>query len=477
MNADQLLNSEKEEKDEKSKFIVLPRSKRIIVYILILITNMSFFTILGVLPLSVKDIKTYYKLSDVEYGLLNSFIYAGKIIGALLFIFLFKVIKRKLLLLINLFLNCFGIFLMLNTTTKYILYSCFYPIGIANAFVIIYFPIWIDQYGLRKNKAKFLTFLQITIRLGVICGQLMTPILGWKKSLFLEGVIGVSAFIIFSCIDTNYFSDKLYSSLTKEEEIKNSNIPSTFIDINEKDKNREKDKSTFSKIMNKFLSNFLLFTNVIYIIYILARSFLFFPTTILEAWQYDYIENAFGIISKAEKIKYLSPIQVSSQAFGMLLGGIVGDFIGNYGSVKSSFICFCFFTVSCISYQVLPRVNSIKYFCIVEWVSLFFHSGIMPNLTGLIITSVDNNQKPSANSMSSLMSNTLGHMPAPYIYGLLKQKFPQYNRFPMEVCCYFAFIAEVFFGLGCVLKYKNYKREKENIPLDDKNKDKELENL
>lgn len=480
MKEEKLLSTQVESSKEENNLIILPRTNRLILYFFILILNISFFIILGVLPVSVKDIKSYYSLSDIEFGLINSFFYAGKIIGCLLFIFLFTVIKRKLLLLINISLNFLGIFLMVNATSKPILYFCFFPIGIANAFAVVYFPIWCDQYGLRRNKAKFLTFLQISLRTGIIIGQLLTPLFGWKKSLYIDCFIGISGFLVVLLVDGKYFSDKIYSALNKEEDIKNSEIQSVFTDISKKEnKGDNKENNNFKSILSKFLSNFNLFKNKIYIIYIIARSFIFYPVTILGAWEYDYVENVFGITSKAEKIKYLSSISISSYISGLIVGGFTGDLIGNYGSFKSSFILFCSYLVACIFYQILPLVNTIRYFCIIEWFALFFHALIMPNLTGLIISSVEIKLKASASSMSSLMSNTIGHMPAPYLYGLLKEKYPEYNRFPMKVLCSFAIVAEIFFGLGCLIKYKiNKQIEEDKIIKENNEKEgKELENV
>lgn len=467
MNKENLLS------DEKMKSVVLPRKNRISLYFLILLINMFCLSLFGIIPSSDKKLKKYYDLSEKDYGLMNSFIYAGKIIGALSFIFLFKIIRRKILLLVNMFLNCLGAIIMICTKIKYIMYSSMLLMGLGTTFCIIYFPIWCDQYGLKKNKGKFLTFLQISLRFGSPLGQVLTPIFGWKKSIALKAIIEGIIFLIFIFVSEDYFSSKLYSSIEKEEEKNNSDFQSIFKDISQSSDNTQNE---FEKVLVKFKSNFLLFTNAIYMLYILGRSFLFFPSTAVSAWEYDFIDETFPDISKEQRTKYLSSIHLSSSIIGMLIGGFSGDLFGSFGSTSSSIICLVSYLCTCIAYQILPHTNTFRSFCISNWIALFCDSIVMPNLTGLIISSVSNTEKPSASSMSSLMSNTLGHMPAPYIYGYLKEEYPDDNRLPLRICCYFSILALLFFTLAAFMKIRANKnklkvltkKEEEGKELEDK---------
>ena len=53
------------------------------------------------------------------------------------------------------------------------------------------------------------------------------------------------------------------------------------------------------------------------------------------------------------------------------------------------------------------------------WLVMFFGGGIVPVLTSIIINSVPNEHSGSANSISNLLTNALGYLPAPYVYGIL----------------------------------------------------------
>ena len=43
----------------------------------------------------------------------------------------------------------------------------------------------------------------------------------------------------------------------------------------------------------------------------------------------------------------------------------------------------------------------------------------MPNLTGMMLNSVEEHLKTSANAISNMVNNVLGFLPSPYIYGAI----------------------------------------------------------
>jgi MFS family permease len=53
------------------------------------------------------------------------------------------------------------------------------------------------------------------------------------------------------------------------------------------------------------------------------------------------------------------------------------------------------------------------------WGVLFFGGFILPPVTGIMINSVPDSQKASANSIANLCYNLLGYLPAPLIYGFI----------------------------------------------------------
>mmetsp|Transcript_17687 Transcript_17687/g.29898 ORF Transcript_17687/g.29898 Transcript_17687/m.29898 type:complete len:123 (+) Transcript_17687:1992-2360(+) len=89
------------------------------------------------------------------------------------------------------------------------------------------------------------------------------------------------------------------------------------------------------------------------------------------------------------------------------------------------------------------------------WLLLFFGGFILPPVTGIMISSVGEYQKSSANSIANLCYNLLGYLPAPQIYGLISQwTGGDKSRWPMGVILYSTIITIFFLFAGINLTIK-----------------------
>ena len=456
-----------------NKIIHLSRKSRLLVYIYIIFMTITFFFEQGVIPSSMNEIKQNYSLNDVEYGLVNSSHNIGKIIGSLFFAFLFNCIKRKLLISINISATIISLFIMTYIKDKNVLYICRYISGYAHVFYIVYHPIWCDQYGIKQYKTYLLTLIQFSFKLGFFISQIIANIIGWKNAFLLEGVLGIIYLIIFIFIPDIYFSDKVFSTESEADKDKLT----IFKDISISDSNTKKQSSTIS---SKICSNVKLLLNVTYMMFVLGRAFIYFTLTALSSWQHNYAEEVFEIHSKAERIKYFSMIFSVPSFIGMLLGGIVGNKVSQYGYVVLSFAVLMMNTLSCIGCLCIAFTQSFYAFCVSEFVFILFQTATMPNLTRIIISTVDNVNKPSANSIASFFSNTLGHSPAPYFYGVIKHHYPNLKRLPMQLSCGISLVSEIFFVLGFVCKVITSRFENKDNQynkLENKANDVEMKNI
>lgn len=79
---------------------------------------------------------------------------------------------------------------------------------------------------------------------------------------------------------------------------------------------------------------------------------------------------------------------------------------------------------------------------------------MVPPLVGIIINSVNENQKASAYSISNLLQNLIGYLPAPGLYGFIA-KFTNSQKWAMGVLMYSTLISIGFCYLGIKLKLEN----------------------
>jgi hypothetical protein len=81
------------------------------------------------------------------------------------------------------------------------------------------------------------------------------------------------------------------------------------------------------------------------------------------------------------------------------------------------------------------------------WLLLFFGGFILPPITGVMINSVKEHQKPSANSIANLCYNLFGFLPAPSFYGAISSLTGGVNSRIAMGCLLFS----TLFSIGALL--------------------------
>ena len=441
---------------EKENEIFLPRYKRWIIFFYLI--SLSLFESLdqGIIPTSVRNIKIDLKINDIQYGAFNSLFFFGKILGSFSFIFLLNKLNRKLILIISLIIYGISLFIFRFFSQIETLYISRTLIGFFDVFFIVYPPVWSDQYGIKNKKNLMIVLVQIFKPSGIMSGFIFGTIFNWKKAIDIQLII-LSIYLFFSFfLDKKYFSNKLFSiNKLQEDEISKFSILSL---TEEKDKKNNKNKQY---LIIKLISN------PTFMIYVLARASLVFPLTIIQTWIIDYLENALKITDK--KIRLISTGIITSTAptLGILMGGFLLQKVGGYENKKASLISIILFSFSFIGCIFFPFCDNIISLSICLWIGFFFGSSLFPILIGIILSCNENEFKASANSMTTFISNVIGHMPAPYIYGIINNKYGKnYPKFAMKCTVFSMFFCLVFLIFGMIFKY--------NVN-DDINDEKEME--
>jgi len=104
---------------------------------------------------------------------------------------------------------------------------------------------------------------------------------------------------------------------------------------------------------------------------------------------------------------------------GVILGGICFSSMGGYNSPKS-FKTLLLLSVIGSMFAVPTPFSSVKltlYSLI--WLTLFVGAFMLPTLTGVMLNSVEESRRTTANSIATLSYNLFGFLPAPCIYGYI----------------------------------------------------------
>ena len=102
-------------------------------------------------------------MDNFELGIIGSLVYVGLVLGALSAGFLYQNYSPKWIVTIAVMLS--SIFLYLFTITEHLFWICFTRVGCGffQVFCLIYFSVWVDEYGVKILRTYWLSFLQLGV--------------------------------------------------------------------------------------------------------------------------------------------------------------------------------------------------------------------------------------------------------------------------------------------------------------------------
>ena len=96
------------------------------------------------------------------------------------------------------------------------------------------------------------------------------------------------------------------------------------------------------------------------------------------------------------------------------------------------------------------------------WWLLFFGAFILPTMTGIMLNSVKESRRTTANSLATLAYNLFGYLPAPFIYGAISDLYKGDTQFmgyrwAIGVILYWSISSFVTLALGLCFKVEEAK--------------------
>ena len=423
-------------------------------YLVTLFTYLFCHIDLGVLASSNEAAKKYLgDISESDIGLVASALYIGNIIGSLVCPSLFANMKAKHILVISAVMNglCCGIFVLVSN--YWIVFASRVLVGFFEVMFIIYIPVWIDTHAPPSSQTMWISFFFLTVPLGLI--------LGYGAAVFLSGqdeekfryafllqtlLMIVPVAVAFVLFPSHYF-DK-----PNEEGAHGIDTSAPLVEVVDVDKQAQRTSSgalealknsahqqqkkktivvaTFSIIEKQPLPVMTvmknLFLNPSYMLSVLAITNVMF---ILTALQYRVSSYGELVLKGDPNLIFLSfTITVlTAPCIGAVIGGIVcTKALGSYTNPKALGLCFivyCLFMGFCIP---AAFVNDYLIFIGLVWGALFMQGFIEPIMMGIILNTVTPIERPTASSLSILIEFVVGIMPAPYLYGIIIDAYPEY---------------------------------------------------
>ena len=435
--------------DEENLIELSPRGRNI-VFILYLISNILISMDHGSIPASINELRqlTTY---DQSIGLFGSLVYLGNIIGSMIFFQLINVYNRKLLLLISLLGNTICLFTFVLIENIPFLFINRILVGMLQSYITIYMPVWCNQFGLQTQRNYMIGLIQLVSPIGIFLGYFIASVCindqiygGWKFAFFVQGFLILFLTIFFLFVPKNFFSKYYYSiGDTKEEEkiVKKSDEEVLNMSHNE-------DLNYLEKI--KVLMDYKVF-----IYSVISMSILIYIITGVQYWVTDYLDQILGIKSQKDRLFLFTVACFTAPVMGVLIGTEIKNKFCQQNMQKSLIFCSILGILASICSIPVPITLSLAYFIVFMWLVLFFGAGIVPVLTSIIINSVPEEHIASANSMTNLITNALGYLPSPYVYGILSDIKGDLGVLGMKVTMWIAIPGMFFLCLATYISLKD----------------------
>lgn len=428
--------------EQQHRSINLSSKFRWFVYLLFLTSNILISLDHGSIPASTQELRQYTS-KDQIIGLFGSLVYVGNLFGSMLFFSLINKINRKVLLIISLTGTALCLFtFVLYANIAFMFFNRIF-VGVFQAYITIYLPVWTNQFGNVPQRSLMIAFVQLASPIGIFIGYLTANISiqynfmgGWMFAFIFQAILIALLTIVFLFIPKIYFDKDLHC---------HTDIEGNDIFLKEQTRISE-----FTQFGNYSLCDVfsLLMQKKIFLFSILGYASLCYVITGTQYWISDYMLNILNITSAKKRLFCFTIVCFTSPTLGVLIGGFLSDYLGGYEKKESSMLCFILGISASIFAFVIPLMSNLIYIIVYLWLVLFFGGGIVPPLTGIIITSVPKELAASGNSITNFIANLFGYLPAPYVYGVLSDIFKDKGQIGMTFTLWYSFIGLLFFGLG-----------------------------
>ena len=392
------------------KIINIDDYKRNIIFICLVLVSILSSCDGGIVPQQNSTIqKEFGGDGEKRVGLFGSIDYIGRVVGAIIFTIIMGRMNRKLMLVITLIFKSLTLFVPLITVNYYINTVARCLSGLSQVFYPTYLPVWCDQYAKKEKRTIWVTLVQIGNPIGIIFGyglgmicDSIFPISGWRTAFAVEGVVLIICALIVFLFEDSFFSEKFI--LIEDSKGK-------LVELTEEQKKVE----LFSNIGK-------IICNKIFIFSSFCNSVAFFGIGVVQYFGDKYMKLVLKI-GKTSRFFLFAFLCLFGPTTGMVCGGIICSKLGGYVKRRSMvFVILCMAIASTIS--MLISFHKIKIiFVITAWTYLFAIGGVIPPLSGIIISCLDNNLRGDGFSFCNFLNNLIGNFPSSYIYSLLVDAF------------------------------------------------------
>ena len=158
-----------------------------------------------------------------------------------------------------------------------------------------------------------------------------------------------------------------------------------------------------------------------------ARCINVFLRSALQFWLVKYIISL-GYTNKPLTTFVFAYMITCNPLLGNLIGGKISGMIGGYKEKKSLYRVLCIQILACIAFTPAPYFEEWWKFCIFASLLQVIGMANVGPIGNIITTSLNSEQKKRSAGVLAVFNVIIGSVPAPPIYGLILDRWGEYNK-------------------------------------------------
>ena len=464
----------------------IPPFHRNCIFAVFLLSNLFLNYDTGVIPASLIDITKEINLDYSEQALIGSLVYLGLSFSSIFVSLFFTKFSPSKVCSTILLLNLISCFIFSFSSNKIILFIMRFMMGATEAFIVIYAPVWVNNYAPYENSTTWMGILHSCTALGVILGYVIASIINnffndiltWRFAIQIQGFVEILFSLFFWFERDDYINVDVRKTIPVNEiELENRDInrfsypspPYTPSKIRSSSKRFDPriDSVEMGNLSRYFLQAKTVLFTPLYVSITLGMCAIYFIVTGIQFWMTKYLIEILEIEPLLVNIIF-SAISVTAPLSGVIVGGTISDKYGGYkgkNTIKAIKMIIAFGLVSFVFAFPMGFLFQIVYLSVLLWTFLFFGAAIIPIGTGIMISAVPKSCQATSSSISQLIFNLLGYFFSPMITGYVMDKFNDKRLgfiWGMRIVFWWVIFSLLFFILSYFIAYRNYESNDKN---------------
>jgi len=396
-------------------------------------------------------IEAEFGLSLFMEGLLGSLVYLGLTLGCFFAGGILQHYPPKRVLGVALVLNCLSCLMFSAAGSLYLFLASRFLVGISQAFLVIYPPVWVDEFAPKAHCTMWMSLTQAGVPLGIMAGyavagfMIANTLWGWRPAFYAQTIalslLTVGWFFIPACYtDTNILHTTIPAS-----PVLPTNDSAMF---SMGDLGRHSGRG-MAQVCHVWKQTRRLFRSGLWLSTCMALCATFFVVTGIQLWITPYLKAPPISANMNLIVTGFTVTSATAPILGVLFGGWVVDRVGGYQECMDKAALGATIFGGLATACALASLFFWDFWAIMTfvWFLLFFGAGVVPAATGILLACVPRSDRSLASAVSMLLYNMLGYFAGPFISGLIAELAGDL-KWSFRVIMLWSILALVFMALS-----------------------------